>query len=100
MSDPFCKLKVGDGKEQQSKVINNNLNPEWNQRFDFAFTSFDDRLNVHCFDSDMIGASKLGVLQVPLADLRNQKCLKISEPLQDQPKQGKGIIELELEVTY
>ncbi|KAJ7520570.1 hypothetical protein O6H91_19G012500 [Diphasiastrum complanatum] len=34
-SDPFVKLKIGEGRPAETKVIPKTLNPEWNQTFAF-----------------------------------------------------------------
>ncbi|KAJ7542858.1 hypothetical protein O6H91_09G015200 [Diphasiastrum complanatum] len=35
-SDPYVKLKIGEGKPAETMVIAKNLNPEWNQSFAFS----------------------------------------------------------------
>lgn len=72
-SDPFCVVKLGDAQEQATKVINNTLNPRWNQtvseesaslsdhtssflswQMDFVVTDLDNStLEVTVFDRDL-----------------------------------------------
>ncbi|KAJ7292300.1 hypothetical protein O6H91_10G051900 [Diphasiastrum complanatum] len=35
-SDPYVKMKLGEGKPAQTTIIQNSLNPEWNQTFAFG----------------------------------------------------------------
>ena len=54
-SDPFCKL-VLNGKSQKTNVIKESLNPEWNESFDFEFTT-DASLLVEVYDWDLLGSN-------------------------------------------
>jgi hypothetical protein len=98
-SDPYCKLKVKEGRVKQKEktnVCSKTCDPVWNQTFTFKGCcnrvavegrpemnepgkipelNWDLKLKVSCADQDMMGADEnLGVLFVPLAGLPlNQK---------------------------
>lgn len=55
MSDPFCKLKY-EGKIQKTNVVRENLNPEWNESFDFEYIP-GASMNIEVFDWDFLGSN-------------------------------------------
>lgn len=116
-SDPYCKVKVKDGKGKQkekTKVIPKTCDPVWNQTFTFKgccnrvavegnpemvqdgaapTLNWDIKLKISCADQDMMGADEnLGVLFVPLAGLPLNKKRDIWVPLapkvEGQPVSG------------
>lgn len=50
-SDPYCKLIAGD-QTFQTQVINNNLNPEWNETFKFKSFQNPSKLRLEVYDYD------------------------------------------------
>ena len=37
IADPFCAVNVGKSERHKTKVIKNNLNPEWNEEFVYKY---------------------------------------------------------------
>ena len=55
LSDPFCKLKY-EGKVQKTNVVRENLNPEWNESFDFEYVP-GASMKIEVFDWDFLGSN-------------------------------------------
>jgi alpha-tubulin suppressor-like RCC1 family protein len=116
-SDPYCKVKVKEGRVKQkekTKVCKNTCDPVWNQTFTFKGCcnrvavegdprmavpgqapelNWDLKLKISCADQDMMGADEnLGVLFVPLAGLPlNQKrdiWVPLAPKIEGQPVSG------------
>ncbi|CAM6087065.1 unnamed protein product [Calypogeia fissa] len=70
LSDPYVKLKLGVST-QKTKVIMNNLNPEWNETFTMIVDDPEtDALEISVWDWDKVGGhDKLGVQVVRLKQL-------------------------------
>eukprot|EP00741_Cyanophora_paradoxa_P023381 tig00000254_g22587.t1 len=70
LSDPFCILHYA-GAQKKSKVIDKNLNPVWNEDFDFPVERADriGSLKVVMFDQDKLKNDYMGEVTVDLANL-------------------------------
>ena len=80
-SDPFCEVLVGfDCEPKTTSTIRNNLNPVWNQSFDFEVKELQaEQILVVCkiFDRDYLQRNdKLGFVAISLSVLK----LKQNEP--------------------
>jgi stromal membrane-associated protein len=54
-SDPYLVARVGDAPQQAvTKVIQDNLDPEWNETLQLNVAKLDDLLMIECYDSDTI----------------------------------------------
>ncbi|CAN1812592.1 SYT4 [Linum perenne] len=106
-SDPFAVLFVRPLRDRTktSKVINNQLNPIWNEHFEFIVEdSSTQRLTIRVFDDEGISASELiGQAQVTLKDLEPGKVkdvwLKLVKDLEIQ-RDNKYRGEVHLELLY
>ncbi|KAI8842996.1 C2 domain-containing protein [Chytridium lagenaria] len=65
-SDPFVIIKLG-GQSHKTSVIFRNLSPVWNFSCDFIITPalVDARIQLECWDKDLIGRDFLGRLSIP-----------------------------------
>uniref|UniRef100_A0ACD5UWC4 Uncharacterized protein n=1 Tax=Avena sativa TaxID=4498 RepID=A0ACD5UWC4_AVESA len=104
-SDPFATLYVRPlpDKTKRSKTINNDLNPIWNEHFEFIVEDADTQsVTVKIYDDDGIQESELiGCVQVSLKDLQPGKVkdvwLKLVKDLEIQrDKKDRGQVHLEL----
>ncbi|KAG2700190.1 hypothetical protein I3760_07G220900 [Carya illinoinensis] len=84
-SDPYVVLFIRPlrDKMKTSKIINNQLNPVWNEHFEFIVEDESTQhLTVRVFDDEGIQASELlGCAQVRLKDLRPGKVKDVWLPL-------------------
>lgn len=104
-SDPFAKLYTRNlhSMMQTSKVIDNHLNPIWNEHFEFVVedTSI-QHLTIEIHDEDKLQTSELiGCAQVKLSELEPGnvkdvwlKLVKNLESYRDNEDQGKVHLEL------
>uniref|UniRef100_A0A7N0VMC2 Uncharacterized protein n=1 Tax=Kalanchoe fedtschenkoi TaxID=63787 RepID=A0A7N0VMC2_KALFE len=104
-SDPFAVLFVRPLRVQMktSKTINNQLNPIWNEHFEFTVEDASTQhLTVRVFDDEGVQASELiGCAQVQLKDLEPGKVkdvwLKLVKDLEVQrDNKNRGQVHLEL----
>jgi len=95
LSDPYVVVKVG-GQEAKTKVIQNNLNPVWNETFDFTIDMSEVTvIDIQVFDENSFRKdAPLGKLSIPTSSL-STVVEKKREKLQDV---GQG--ELEYEVCF
>ncbi|KAJ1273131.1 hypothetical protein BS78_06G256900 [Paspalum vaginatum] len=104
-SDPFAMVYVRPlpDKMKRSKTINNDLNPIWNEHFEFIVEDADTQtVTVKIYDDDGIQESELiGCAQVRLKDLQPGKVkdlwLKLVKDLEIQrDRKDRGQVHLEL----
>ncbi|KAI8569112.1 hypothetical protein RHMOL_Rhmol02G0253600 [Rhododendron molle] len=104
-SDPFAVLFIRPLRDRtkNSKTINNQLNPIWNEHFEFIVEDASTQyLTVRVFDDEGVQASEfIGVAQVALKDLEPGKVkdvwLKLVKDLVIQrDKKDRGQVHLEL----
>ncbi|XVE53594.1 hypothetical protein DITRI_Ditri03aG0014800 [Diplodiscus trichospermus] len=104
-SDPFAVLFVRPlpGKMKTSKTINNQLNPIWNEHYEFIVEDpSTQHLTVRVFDDEGVqGAELMGCAQVALKDLEPGKVkdiwLKLVKDLVVQrDTKNRGQVQLEL----
>jgi hypothetical protein len=67
LSDPYCVVHLG-AKSLKTKVMHKNLNPVWNQTFDFEVFDYDnDKFVVEVFDEDKMGSDDIiGSFEIPV----------------------------------
>ncbi|KAK4757764.1 hypothetical protein SAY87_019065 [Trapa incisa] len=104
-SDPFVELFVRPlrSRMRKSKTINNDLNPLWNENFEFVIEDVSyQHLTIRVFDDEGVQAAELiGCAQFPLSSLEPGKVkevwLKLVKDLQVQRDcKYRGQVHLEL----
>ncbi|KAJ3678462.1 hypothetical protein LUZ60_002265 [Juncus effusus] len=86
-SDPYVKLYVRQMFKVKTKVIDNNLNPEWNEQFVIIAEDKETQFLVfEVYDEDNVQADKmLGVARIPLkgleAETEKEFTLKLEKSL-------------------
>jgi len=96
-SDPYALLAVG-ASQGRSKVILQNLNPQWNENFLLYVRNPDqDFLQVRLYDKDMIGSDDdLGLVRIPLSTLKMMEQQELNLPLKGPGAQGQVLLRLKL----
>ena len=96
-SDPYVKLSVGGGEKKTSRVVDQSLDPVWNQEFEFEGTLghfASHALKLEVFDKDKLTTDDhLGTAEVRLDELARRPRLEVTQQL---PTQGS----LTLEVSW
>lgn len=104
-SDPYVVLYVRVIFKVKTKVVDNNLNPEWNETFDLDVEDKETQaLVLEVFDKDEVGQDKkLGVVKYLLADLEPEKwkdltlqLLSSLDTLKVRDKKDRGTITLKV----
>ncbi|CAH9120564.1 unnamed protein product [Cuscuta epithymum] len=108
-SDPYVKLKLAEDKlpSKKTRVKQKNLNPEWNEEFNFVIKDPQSQsLDIAVYDWEQVGKhEKMGINIVPLKDLTPEETkvltlnlLKTLNP--DDPQNEKSRGQIVLEVMY
>eukprot|EP00270_Netrium_digitus_P018027 TRINITY_DN6782_c0_g1_i1.p1 TRINITY_DN6782_c0_g1~~TRINITY_DN6782_c0_g1_i1.p1 ORF type:complete len:573 (+),score=172.20 TRINITY_DN6782_c0_g1_i1:120-1838(+) len=86
-SDPFVILKMELGKEKyNTKVVQQNLNPEWNESFDLIIQdAAHDLLIMEVWDHDVIGKDFMGRAALTLSRVLAEKCYSAEVRLSEVP---------------
>uniref|UniRef100_A0A2C9W634 Uncharacterized protein n=2 Tax=Manihot esculenta TaxID=3983 RepID=A0A2C9W634_MANES len=94
-ADPFVVLKMKKSdKKVKTKVIYENLNPVWNQTFDFLIEdALHDMLIAEVWDHDTFGKEKIGSCLMTLTRVVSEGQVQESFPL-DGAKSGKLVLHL------
>jgi Ca2+-dependent lipid-binding protein len=72
-TDPYAYITIGDCKPQQTKKIQNTLNPEWNEEFLFEGieTPCSKQIHIKVYDDDGFSRDDcIGSIDFPLAKLK------------------------------
>lgn len=93
-SDPYTVISSG-GKKVRTRVIDNNLNPCWNQAFEVLVTDIPGQdIVFEVFDKDVDKDDFLGSCQISVKDAVKQKFIDEWLPL-EKVKSGKLHVKLE-----
>ena len=71
-ADPFVIMTCGDEPEQKSKIMKRNLNPRWDDSFEFPSPQSFATLAVQVYDWDPLSVGKnasMGVVRLPVGDM-------------------------------
>ncbi|KOM47871.1 hypothetical protein LR48_Vigan07g157500 [Vigna angularis] len=72
-SDPYVVVHIRPLFKYKTKVVDNNLNPTWNERFELIAEDKETQsLILEVFDKDIGQDKRLGIVQVRLNDLDSQ----------------------------
>uniref|UniRef100_A0A1D1YQS1 Extended synaptotagmin-3 n=1 Tax=Anthurium amnicola TaxID=1678845 RepID=A0A1D1YQS1_9ARAE len=108
-SDPYVKLKLTEAKlpSKKTTVKRSNLNPEWNEKFNFVVKDPESQaLELTVFDWEQVGTDeKMGMNVIPLKDLTPDETKTLTLGLLknmdlNDPENEKSRGQLVLEVTY
>ncbi|CAD7705027.1 unnamed protein product [Ostreobium quekettii] len=101
-SDPYVKFKIAGG-ERKSKIINNNLNPDWNETFKWDSTKAADVVKIEVKDDDVFKNQVLGVYEIsvsyavkPPATVQTFKCKLIDRSPKKKPGQSAGYLVIQM----
>jgi WD40 repeat protein len=78
LADPFCAVNVGKSERHKTKVVKNNLNPEWNEEFVYNVEEGARELKLVLYDWSITKAEEfIGQVVFPIDEL-------LKEPFRDQ----------------
>jgi len=99
-SDPYAVL-IFDGEKKKTKVIDDNLNPEWNETFDFPLKEAlksTQNLDVQVFDHEKVGSDRLlGSTSVSGSNIIKKVKIDASFDLRGEDGTNQGKITLRIE---
>lgn len=67
-TNAFCKLSIGNGPPQQTKVVSNSTSPEWEEGFTWTFDvpPKGQKLHILCKSKSTFGKSNLGTVTIQI----------------------------------
>ncbi|PWA30114.1 hypothetical protein CCH79_00009767 [Gambusia affinis] len=93
-SDPYGVIRLGP-QEVKSKVINENLNPRWNEVHEFLmYDNTAKTMEIVLFDEDPDEDDKLGNVMIDMSELKKEQIVEEWFNLEDVPK---GKLHLKME---
>ncbi|XP_073024441.1 calcium-dependent lipid-binding protein-like [Primulina eburnea] len=103
-SDPYVVLYVRPLFKVKTKVIENNLNPVWNQTFELIAEDKETQsLIVEVFDKDIGQDKRLGIAKLPLAELEADtakenelRLLPSLDMLKTKDKKDRGTVTIQI----
>ncbi|XP_004510925.1 calcium-dependent lipid-binding protein-like [Cicer arietinum] len=103
-SDPYVVLHIRPLFKVKTKVIDNNLNPVWDQTFELIAEDKETQsLTLEVFDEDIGQDKRLGIVQLPLIDLEAQtekeiqlRLLSSLDTLKVKDKKDRGTLTLKV----
>ncbi|KAK2353931.1 Calcium-dependent lipid-binding (CaLB domain) family protein [Trifolium repens] len=103
-SDPYVVLSIRPLFKVKTKVVNNNLNPVWDQTFELIAEDKETQsLTLEVFDEDIGQDKRLGVVKLPLIDLevQNEKELQLNllsslDTLKVKDKKDRGTLTIKV----
>ncbi|GLU00512.1 hypothetical protein SLE2022_178760 [Rubroshorea leprosula] len=103
-SDPYAVVHIRPLFKVKTKVIDNNLNPVWNQTFELIAEDKETQsLTVEVFDQDIGQDKKLGIAKLPLIDMEPEKLKEIElrllpslDTLKVKDKRDRGSVTLKV----
>ncbi|KAI3631409.1 hypothetical protein MIR68_010899 [Amoeboaphelidium protococcarum] len=93
VSDPFAKVKIGGKEVARTKIIDNNLNPYFNESFYVIVHSLNDTFELGIYDKDLIKDSMMGSYKSTLAEFgldQNPKTNDMWKPLSMKESRQSG----------
>jgi Ca2+-dependent lipid-binding protein len=99
VSDPYVEVHLDGAPVAKTKVINNSLNPEWNETLNFEAKGAHQSLELVVVDKDLVTDDPLGCLRLPIADIVKNKKLQ-GEFVLGPYKASKGGGTLSFDLTY
>ena len=107
-SDPYTEIRVGGRPAAKTRVIDNNLNPYWNETFYVLIQSLSDTLEFAVLDKDMLRDRTLGTFVCPMAEFdleANPKLEDVWKPLRSSRevrdgKEAKQKGEIRFDISY
>lgn len=65
--DPFAKIEVRKGRGVSTRIISNNINPNWDETFDMVVDNFEkQKITVSVYDDDFLAPSLVGAVRLDL----------------------------------
>ncbi|XP_048887366.1 multiple C2 and transmembrane domain-containing protein 2-like [Brienomyrus brachyistius] len=100
-SDPYVKFKLDDKTIYKSRVMFKNLNPIWNESFNFSVQNLEQKLNIKVYDRNLTTDDFMGGSCILLRDLTLDRTHEMMLPLNDPNsiEDDMGVILLDVQVS-
>eukprot|EP00039_Didymoeca_costata_P002921 m.63833 g.63833 ORF g.63833 m.63833 type:complete len:1818 (-) comp11607_c0_seq1:19-5472(-) len=101
-SDPFCEIKLPREptiKDVETKYISNNLNPVWDERYEFVISDADGVVEFVVRDHEVTGIKEkvLGRTQIQINDLVPNTRIKLKLNLRTDKGKMQGTLNVDVE---
>ena len=99
VTDPFVDVRLGKARLAKTSVINNDLNPVWNEDFRIEVCHFAETLHFEVRDKDHAYAEFIGEVAFPTTSLLDGRVHEGSFPIKSKSGSHKGQLELKVKYT-
>ena len=97
-SDPYVTGDLGTARLFKTKYINNDLNPEWNEKFDLYVCHHASSFNIRIKDKEHAGAEFVAQTKIDAASLESGDLIEGTFELYDEGgEEPRGQIELSVQ---
>merc|ERR1719362_64667 len=98
VTDAFVDVRIGNAKLVKTSVIDNSLNPEWNEDFRVEVCHFGDDLLFEVRDKDHAYAEFIGSVAIPTSTLKSGQFIKEeSFPIKSSGGKHKGMLKISVQ---
>ena len=100
VTDPFVDVRLGKAKLAKTSVVNNDLNPKWDESYRIEVCHFADALTFEIRDKDHAYSEYIGCVEIPTTDLLNGQVFKGPHPIKSKSGKTKGTLTIEVYFRY
>jgi len=100
VTDPFVDVKLGKARIAKTAVIDNNLNPEWNETFRVEVCHKADTLVFDVRDKDHAYTEEIGLVEISTQHLINGQVIDNWFPIKKGNKVSKGELQFDTVLIY
>ena len=100
VTDPFVDVRLGKAKLAKTSVVNNDLNPTWDESYRIEVCHFADALTFEIRDKDHAYSEYIGSVEIPTTDLLNGQVFKGPHPIKSKSGKTKGTLNIEVYFRY
>ena len=97
VTDPFVDVCLGKTKMAKTRVISNDLNPQWNEKFRLEVCHFAKELKFEIRDKDHARQEFIGSVEIPTADLMTGEIIEDSFPIRKKNGSERGKLSIRIE---
>ena len=100
VSDPFVDVKLGKARLAKTSIIDNNLNPTWNENYRLEVCHFANELTFEIRDKDHAYSELIGYVEIPTAQFMTGQPIEGDFPIKKRSNSSKTRGTLQVKVVF
>ena len=98
VSDPFVDVKLGKARLAKTSIIDNNLNPTWNENYRLEVCHFANELTFEIRDKDHAYSELIGYVEIPTSHLMTGHPIEGAFPIKKKnSSKQRGTLQVKVE---